>query len=395
MLVFSVLFWKTDMHKKITLLLLLFLGVSSGKILRAQEAEQALTQLLSSHINMKGKRPVPNFMLYALNRKKDLEVHLGLGIKGRNEEAIEKDYQFRIASITKTFVSTIILQLKEEGKLKYSDKVSTYLSAIDSIRYDQFHYFEGKSYTADIDIEMLLQHRSGIADIFTDAQTRFNLSVLTHKKRQFTPVKVVDRYFKYKLHKKALFKPGEGYHYSDMNYMLLGFIIEQIEGMPLHEAYRNRILDPLALKDTYHEYLESPRGSLKQIDAYLNRINLTQKVNTSYEWAGGGLISTTRDLGTFIQAIFDLKLFKERSTLMEMISLEKTQQFDKGAGMGIFHYDLMGMDFYGHGGFYGSLLIFNPKEEILLSMNVGQANAPFDAEKLVGEIVKIMQESES
>ncbi|MEM8889074.1 MAG: serine hydrolase, partial [Bacteroidota bacterium] len=281
------------MHKKITLLLLLIIGLSSSKFLSAQEAEQALSKLLTSQLSMEGKRPVPNFMLYALNRKKDLEVHLGLGIKGRNEEAIEKNYQFRIASITKTFVSTIILQLKEEGKLQYSDKVSHYLSGIDSIRYDDFHHYEGRPYSANIDIEMLLQHRSGIADIFTDAETRFNLSVLTHKKRQFTPVKVLDRYFKYKLHKKALFKPGEGYHYSDMNYMLLGFVIEQIEGMPLHEAYRKRILDPLGLKDTYHEYLESPRGSLQQIDAYLNRINLTQKVNTSYEWAGGGLISTT------------------------------------------------------------------------------------------------------
>ena len=318
-----------------------------------------------------------------------------MGIRGRDEEAIQANYQFRIASITKTFVSTIILQLKEEGKLNYSDKVADYLSGIDSIRYDEFHFFEGETYAAEIDIEMLLQHRSGIADIFTDAETRFNLSVLTHKKRQFTPAKVVDRFFKYKLHKKALFKPGEGYHYSDMNYMLLGFIIEQIEGMPLHQAYRERILDPLGMKDTYHEYLESPRGSLAQIDAYLNRINLTQKVNTSYEWAGGGLISTTRDLGNFIQAIFDLKLFREKSTLMEMISLENTQKFGKGAGMGIFHYELMGMDFYGHGGFYGSLLIYNPDEEILISVNVGQANVPFDAEALMANILKIMLESSS
>ncbi|MEO1214013.1 MAG: serine hydrolase domain-containing protein [Bacteroidota bacterium] len=329
-------------------------------------------------------------MLYALNRKNDTEVHLGLGIKGRNEEAIEKNYQFRIASITKTFVSTIILQLKEEGKLKLEDKVSTYLSAADSIRYDDFHFFEDNSYAQDIDIEMLLQHRSGIADIFTDTQTRFNLSVLTHKKRQYTPAKVVDLYFKYKLNKKALFKPGEGYHYSDMNYMLLGFIIEEIEGMPLHEAYRKRIIDPLGMKDTYHEYLESPRGTLKKIDSYLNRINLTQKVNTSYEWAGGGLISTTKDLGIFIQAIFDLKLFKERATLGEMISLKKNQKFGKGAGMGIFHYGLNGLDFYGHGGFYGSLLVYNPKEELLLSINVGQANVPFDAEELIGKILEIM-----
>lgn len=370
--------------------MIILLCVLGCKYLQAQPAEQALTDLLTAQLNMKGKRPVPNFMVYALNRKKGLEVHLGLGIKGRNEDAIEKDYQFRIASITKTFVSTIILQLKEEGKLRLEDKVSTYLSAVDSIRYDDFHFFEGNSYAADIDIEMLLQHRSGIADIFTDAETRFNLSVLTHKKRHFSPKKVVDLFFKYKLHKKALFKPGEGNHYSDMNYMLLGFIIEQIEGMPLHEAYRKRILDPLAMKNTYHEYLEAPRGTLKQIDAYLNRINLTQKVNTSYEWAGGGLISSTRDLGIFIQAIFDLKLFKEKSTLMEMISLEKNQKFDKEAGMGIFHYELGGMDFYGHGGYYGSLLIFNPKEEILLSINVGQANAPFDAEQLVSKMVEIM-----
>ena len=97
------------------------------------------------------------------------------------------------------------------------------------------------------------------------------------------------RFFRYKLHKKSLFKPGEGYHYSDTNFMLLGFIIEQVTGSSLPEQIRSRILEPLNMKNTYFEYYEPDHGHGKKIEAYLNRINVGGKINTSYEWAGGGL----------------------------------------------------------------------------------------------------------
>jgi D-alanyl-D-alanine carboxypeptidase len=63
--------------------------------------------------------------------------------------------------------------------------------------------------------------------------------------------------------------------------------------------------------------LKKFKAAEKNIDAYLNRLNLTEKVNTSYEWAGGGLVSTTSDLALFIEALFSNKVFKENQPLKE------------------------------------------------------------------------------
>jgi hypothetical protein len=89
-----------------------------------------------------------------------------------------------------------------------------------------------------------------------------------------------------------------------MNYMLLGFIIEQITGALLPHNIRTRIREPLDMQHTYFEYYEPTVEGAPQIDTYYNRLNLTRKVNTSYEWAGGGLVSTTAEVGRFIEALF-------------------------------------------------------------------------------------------
>lgn len=184
---------------------------------------------------------------------------------------------------------------------------------------------------------------------------------------------VVKRYFKYKLHQQPFNLPGQGYHYPDMNYMLCGFIIEKVTGRSLAQNIRERILEPLEMHNTYFEYYESPRGINQQVDTYLNKLNLTKKINTSYEWAGGGLVSTVKELGIFIDALFTLKLFEEKKTLEEMIDLRPAREYGKEAGMGIFAFKINGIDYFGHGGYYGSLLLYNPKDGIIFCANVGQS----------------------
>lgn len=237
---------------------------------------------------------------------------------------------------------------------------------------------------------MLLHHTSGIADIFTDAETRFNISVLLHKRRQFDTKRIMDRFYKYKLNEKPFNKPGEGYHYSDINYMLLGFIIEQVTGKSLAQEIRERILVPLRMNDTYFEYYEARQGNGKRIDAFLNRINMTKSINTSYEWGGGGVVSTTKDLAVFIEALFNNKLFKDSETLKMMTDYSASEKFGAHYGMGLFKLDLNGNVFYGHGGFYGSLLAYDPVNKITFSANIGQANPPYDTGKLINELLDII-----
>lgn len=354
------------------------------------ERTREIDSIIETHIIHKGRQPVNSFLLYAKNGKTGFEVYKGKGTIGRTDQQIDPDYQYPVASITKTFVASIILQLEEEGKLSLEDGIVTYLKGIKYLRIEQIHQLRDTSYADMITLDMLLHHTSGIADIFTDAETKFNISVLLHKKRQFNTERIIDRFYKYKLNKKPFNKPGNGYHYSDINYMLLGLIIEQVTGKSLPAVIRERILIPLQMNNTWFQYYEPEKGNGKRIDSYLNRINMTRKINTSYEWGGGGLVSTTKDMAVFIEALLSNKLFQKASTLQKMINFSETNKFGVQYGMGIYKYDMKGRTFYGHGGFYGSILAYDPFDKITFSANISQANPPFDTGKLITDLIDII-----
>jgi D-alanyl-D-alanine carboxypeptidase len=350
-----------------------------------------LDSIMKAHIVHSGKQPVHNFLLYARNGENGLIAHLGTGTIGSSDTTISADYQYNVASITKTMVAVLILQLEEEGKLQLDDPALEYLQNSTQVT-QPIHVMHDTDYSVRVTIRQLLQHTSGIADIFTDAATRFNISVLLHKNRSFDTKRIMDRYYQYKLNCKPFNKPGQGYHYSDINYMLLGFVVEEITGKSLPEAIRERILDKLGMQDTYFEFYEPERGHGKRIDSFLNRINMTQKINTSYEWGGGGIVSTTTDMAIFIEALFNMKLFRNPQTLSQMTDFSGTAKFGAHYGLGIYQYELNGKIFYGHGGFYGSILAYDPTEHITFSANIGQAVPPYDAGKLVESLMKIIME---
>ena len=352
--------------------------------------DEIIDSIMGSYLIHEGKRPVHNFLLHSKNEKTGYEVYKGAGILGRDDSPVEADYQFKVASITKTFVSVVTLQLVEEGKLKLDDLAGSYLKDLKFLDYENFMFYNDTAYAEQITVEQLLRHTSGVADIFTDKETRFVLRVLTHKKKQYNEQDVVDLYYKYKLHKNGLSKPGEGYHYSDMNYMLLGFVIEQVTGKSLAQNIRSRILEPLDMENTYFEYYEPARGKLKQVDTYLNKLNVTKKINTSYEWAGGGLVSNTKELSRFIQAVFNNRFFSEEM-LERMIDLSPAQKFLKDSGMGIFLYKIKDREYFGHGGFYGSIMLYSPAQKISMAINIGQAEADLDPYELVDALLKVIE----
>ncbi len=356
-----------------------------------KERTDSLRAIMENSLVYEGKQPVYNFLLYANCGQNGFEAFESAGKVGKKDETpITPDYQYKIASTTKTVVATIILQLEEEGQLKTSDLVGPYLENLEFIRWSEFHIYEDTAYSDRITIDMLLQHTSGIADVFSDASGRFNLSVLLHKKRAFTSQSIIDRYFKYKLHKEPANKPGQGHHYSDINYMLLGFIIENLTGQSLAEAIRKRILEPLALDNTYFEYYEPIQGVDKQIETYLNKIQITGKINTSYEWAGGGLVSTTKDMGTFMEALLEGALFQNPATLEKMLDNSTNSAFGSSYGRGIYEWDFAGQTFYGHGGLYGSIAMYAPESKTSFAVNLGQANPPFKEVALIEQMLEIV-----
>lgn len=166
---------------------------------------------------------------------------------------LQVDDLFRIASVSKTFVATAIMQLVEKGKLNLDDDVNNYMDF--EVRNPLFP-------KQPITIKMLLSHRSSI----TDSQKWDNLG-------RINPMCNVD-------YKKCYSNniPGSKYIYSNMNYNLLGAVIENASNKRFDKYIKRHIIKPLRLKGSFNG-LELPRSSF--VDSY--KYN---KENDSFSYTG-------------------------------------------------------------------------------------------------------------
>lgn len=344
---------------------------------------------MSDHLKPKGKHPVHSIHVHI--SRGDTVFSEAVGYADGDKEVADKDDQYKIASITKTMTSVVILQLQEEGKLKITDSISHYLQEVAYARVNEVHYFKNKAYSKDITIKQLLQHRSGLADLFTDAAFRFYLNMYFHKQQAWTPEKLMNRYFKYGLNNKTHFIPDSGYYYSDVNYFLLGLLIEKISGETLAQQFKKRIFEPLGMHNTYLEYYEAARGHGKVAHSFFGKRDITKILNTSYDWAGGGVISTNADLAVFLKGLFEGELFKHEATLKAILTMvPHTLRSGRVShyGLGIYQYTFNGEVYYGHGGFWGSLIAYCPAKKITFCGSINQVQPSFNTNKFIDTLLQ-------
>lgn len=152
----------------------------------------------------------------------------GYGFANRTQRSgFDEHTRFSIGSISKQFTAAAILLLQEDGRLKTSDRVVQLLP-------------EDKLPQAwsEITISELLSHTSGLKDYSSGAPQDMQ--------REHLPAELLS------IVKDAplAFKPGEGYDYSNTNYVLLGQIIQKVAAMPYCQFLYQRIFDPLGMRDT-------------------------------------------------------------------------------------------------------------------------------------------------
>lgn len=370
------------MRLYIAITLTLLLAFNSFAQENAGKTIKKLDKHFNKHLSFnKQKHPVANILVYLENEDRDFTYHKAFGqLSVDNKQKVEKDSPFKIASITKMFTAVLTLQLIEDGKLKKTDKVYDLLSGKDFVRFDDLHLFQGKSYGKHITVEQLLSHRSGLADIFEDTEKEFIAYVFENSQNKWTPKALFDWYYKNEVNKMAHFIPNDNYYYSDTNYFLLGLIIEELTKKSLADVYRDKILKPVGMKHTYFEYYEPSKNVLAMPSAYIGNVEVNKSLNTSYDWAGGGLVSTTHDLSLFVKALFEGKLFKNKATLDDM-----TKSYSERYGLGINFY--RDKQYFGHFGFWGSGLLYNPKEKIVIVISFNQADLNFDVSKFLKKII--------
>ncbi|NRA52277.1 MAG: beta-lactamase family protein, partial [Phaeodactylibacter sp.] len=283
---------------------------------------------------------------------------------------------FHTASIGKTFTATLIMLLVEEGRLSLDAPLQHYLP--DSI-YQGLHVWEGEDVTGQITIAQLLQHTSGLPDWFGDRPERgmsFPERMLTEPNHFWTPQEVLN-YTRQSL--KSHSAPGENYRYTDTEYFLLGLIIEELTGQPLHEVLDDEIFVPLAMEQTSmylrSDPLEPYTGRMAEL--YLDDTEISTFKSLSADWAGGGLLTTTDDLIRFMEALNTGQLIN-RSTYQSMKEwTAETYGMEYGYGLRKIQLkqlfpSMPDLTLIGHSGATGSYLFYCPELKVYLAGTFNQ-----------------------
>ena len=221
---------------------------------------------------------------------------------------------FRIASNSKTMTAALVVLLAQDGKLKFSDPVSTYVPDVPN--------------GTDITVADLLKMRSGLYN-YTNAP-EFSAELDADLAKAWTPQEVLAIAFAHPPNDP----PNTTYEYNNTNYALLGLIAEKAGGRPLAEQLGDRLFGPLGLQQTSlpavddtsipapysHGYMYGGSAYAMVDDPYPADIKDAAKAGTlapidytnqnpSYAHAAGGVISTADDITTWIRALVSGKVF--------------------------------------------------------------------------------------
>lgn len=248
------------------------------------------------------------------------------------------DGHVRIGSNTKTFTAVLAMQLVGDGKIDLDAPVARYLPefGIDS----------------RITVRMLLQHTSGIfnftGEYYPDGTivagipaTPAGKEWVDNRLRTYPAEDLV----RLALSKPARFEPGADWSYSNTNYVIIRLLTEKVTGRSIAEQMRRVIVEPLGLTGTTqptnqtdiaepyaHAYYRYEEGGAEQT------IDVTEQ-NPSWISSGGDMISTSKDLQTFLTALVTGRLLPP-GLRDEMLATRPTPIPGMGYGLGVFVQDL-------------------------------------------------------
>src|SRR6266536_1518788 len=229
------------------------------------------------------------------------------------------DHRFRVGSVMKLFTATVVLKLVEEGAL-----------ALDQ---------DAGPIAPGITIRQLLNHTSGLPDIIEDLAAFFEPYRQDPAHRwEIGPCELLAL-----VHQKPrLFPPGEGWEYHGSNYLALGLLVEETTGATLREELKRRIFDPLELAAT--DLPPEPlapglaRGYLLPDNELIPATDIVDatELDLPFNWAGGGVVSTGRDLARFLQALLGGELLAPhlRAEMLRTVPSDWEETDAYGLGIG-------------------------------------------------------------
>ncbi len=221
---------------------------------------------------------------------------------------MKNDSRFFIASVTKLYVTAVVLQLIDENRLKLQDKISTYLP---NDFCEGLHVYKGVDCSNEITIAHLISNTSGLPDYFFHKQENGRTAADELMEGNDEPWHL-DKTIGLIKNLTPKFKPGAKGKaaYSDSNYQLLGRIIENVTGKKIGDVFQEYVFSKLDVPNTY-TYTDTKDDSPASFYYKSQKLWLPEYMaSISVE---GGIVSTADELMVFLKAFFNGHFFqKER-----------------------------------------------------------------------------------
>ncbi len=312
---------------------------------------------------------LPGFVV-AVSHKGNILLNKAYGYADIDKKVkLTPGHIFRIASHSKTFTATAIMQLQKNGKLKIDDDIADYLPWLKAHKDKRWQ---------TVTIRQIMSHGAGI--------------IRDGKDRGFwqldRPFPDSDQLKKEILQSDLAIENNTKMKYSNFGYSLLGLLIEEVSGKTYQDYLLENIFKPLDLKNTGSDY--KPEIADKLATGYTRKINKNilpiENINTNAMSAATGLYSTSEDLCTYFNAQFvgsgkliDDSIKKEMQKTHWRAS-KPFQEFQEDYGLGIETIYTKGRKVIGHGGGFPGFTtrsMADPKDQlvvvVLINSNVGPA----------------------
>ena len=232
----------------------------------------------------------------------------------QTKTAMTKDSIFRIYSMSKPLTTVGVMQLFEEGKLTLDQPVSRYIPALGKLKVGVEKTDAAGTRTLelvdsrrDMTIQDLLRHTSGLTyGFFGDSLVKKEYQAANLLKDDPTNAELVERLAKLPL----AYQPGTTWDYSHST-DVLGRVIEVVGGTSLYRFEKERLLDPLGMKDTMF-YVTDPARQARIAEPFKDDRSLgagaefnDPRVAQKWESGGGGMVGTAMDYARFLQMLLN------------------------------------------------------------------------------------------
>lgn len=226
---------------------------------------------------------------------------------------------FHAASVGKVMTATVVAMLIEQARLEFDTPIGALLPTTDVAGLPAA---AGVDVSADVRVEHLLTHTSGLPDYFDPPRGSESpcswRNLAADPNRRWTPSDLLDVV----RGMPPIGHPGERFWYSDTAFVLLGRIAEEASGERLDTLLRTRIFEPSGMEHSSMPYssAQSPEdvADLDIEPFWIGKHELTSALGMSLDWAGGGIVAPPEDLVGFQQALHDGR-FVSPETLQRLV----------------------------------------------------------------------------